>query len=187
MFCPKCGTENADAASFCRGCGSNIALVPQALTGTLRDPLAVDESRLSRRERRELMRERLRERKRKKPASIESAVVPFFGGIGFVLVALAIMFFMPAGYMWGFWMFIPAFFMIGAGLSEYLRWKQQQGQTQQQFPAYAPPNAIPSARPTETLPPAHATTAAMPRRTTDELYAPPSVTEGTTKLLDRDQ
>jgi hypothetical protein len=179
MFCPKCGTENTDAASFCRGCGANIALVPQALTGTLGDPYAGGDQNLSRRERRELMKERLRERKRGKPASIEGAVVPFFGGIGFVCVALAIMLFMPGGYMWGFWMFIPAFFMIGSGVSGYLRMKHAQ-QTPPQFPAYTPPpSAIPPAasRPTQFQPP----------RATSEIHAPGSVTEGTTKLLDRDQ
>ena len=176
MFCPKCGIENTDTASFCRGCGANVALVPQALTGTLRVPDMTDTRHLSRRERRELLKERARERKSRKPPSVENAVVPFFGGIGFLCVALAVMLFMPAGYMWGFWMFIPAFFMIGSGVSEYLRWKQ--GDKSQQFPAYTPPSAIP---------PARAAAAIQPPRPTSEIYAPGSVTEGTTKLLDRDQ
>ncbi|MDT7604205.1 MAG: zinc-ribbon domain [Acidobacteriota bacterium] len=176
MFCPKCGTENTDTASFCRGCGANVALVPQALTGTLRDPQSKDARGLSRRERRELMKERVRERKSRKPPSVEGAVVPFFGGLGFIFVAFAIMFLMPGGYMWGFWMFIPAFFMIGSGVSEYVRWKQIEKQPQ--FPAYTPPSAIP---------PAPRATEIQPPRPTSEIYAPGSVTEGTTKLLDRDQ
>jgi hypothetical protein len=178
MFCPKCGTENTETASFCRGCGSNIALVPQALTGTLREPYApTDERHLSRRERRDLRRERERERKRKKPPSVEGAIVPFFGGIGFIVVALAIMLFMPEGYMWGFWMFIPAFFMIGSGLSEYMRWKHSQ-QTPP-LPAYTPPPTFTPAQPRATE--------LQPPRSTSEIYAPGSVTEGTTKLLDPDQ
>jgi hypothetical protein len=177
MFCPKCGTENADGASFCRGCGSNISLVPQALTGTLRDPSAREDVRLSRGERREIERER--RRKHGKPASIEGAVVPFFGGIGFLLVGLVIMAFMPGGAEWGFWMFIPAFLMIGSGVSQYLRWQQAQ-KSAPTFPAYTPPpSAIPSAplRPTQLQTP----------RATSEIYPPGSVTEGTTKLLDPDQ
>jgi hypothetical protein len=177
MFCPKCGIENTETASFCRGCGSNIALVPQALTGTLRDAYAPDTRRLSRRERRELMKERVRERKSKKPPSIDGAVVPFFGGIGFILVAFAIMFLMPGGAEWGFWMFIPAFFMIGSGVSEYLRWKQSDKSPQ--FPAYMPPSAIPPAQPRAAE--------IQPPRPTSEIYAPGSVTEGTTKLLDREE
>ncbi|MCA1641035.1 MAG: zinc ribbon domain-containing protein [Acidobacteria bacterium] len=145
MFCPRCGAENAEAASFCRGCGSNISLVP---------------------------------REDKKPPSIDGAVVPFFGGIGFILVALAVMLLLPGGHMWGFWMFIPAFFMIGAGVSEYLRLKEHQKQAR--LPGYAPPASIPAP------PPPRA--AELPtRRDTSEFYPPGSVTEGTTKLLDRDQ
>jgi hypothetical protein len=178
MFCPKCGTENTETASFCRGCGSNISLVPQALTGTLPAPETRDARRLSRGERRELMKERRRERKRSKPPSVEGAVVPFFGGIGFILVAFAIMFFMPGGAEWGFWMFIPAFFMIGSGVSEYMRWKQSE-KSPSQFPAYTPPAAVPPAR-------ARATEI-QPPRPTSEIYAPGSVTEGTTKLLDREE
>ena len=38
MFCPKCATQNLDGASFCRTCGANISLVPQALTGQITKP-----------------------------------------------------------------------------------------------------------------------------------------------------
>jgi hypothetical protein len=179
MFCPKCGADNAEAASFCRGCGSNISLVPQALTGTLETPRPTGDLKLSRGERREIERELRRARKGRKPASVEGAVVPFFGGIGFIVVALAIMLFMPGGHMWGFWMFIPAFFMIGSGVSEYLRWKEQQKATR--LPGHAPPLSVPA-------PPQRAATLAPPpRRDTTEFYPPGSVTEGTTKLLDHDQ
>ncbi len=40
MYCPKCGTNNIDNASFCRACGTNLSLVPQALTGHLPAPPA---------------------------------------------------------------------------------------------------------------------------------------------------
>jgi hypothetical protein len=177
MFCPKCGTENTETASFCRGCGSNISLVPQALTGTLRDPAARDERPPGRAERREIERERRRERKRGKSPSLDHAVVPFFGGVGFVVVGLVIMAFMPGGAEWGFWMFIPAFFMIGSGVSEYVRW-QQARKNAPTPPAYTPPSAIPPARTAAEL---------RPPRATTEIRAPGSVTEGTTKLLERDQ
>lgn len=35
MFCPKCAEQNLDDAKFCRACGANVSLVPQALTGSL--------------------------------------------------------------------------------------------------------------------------------------------------------
>jgi hypothetical protein len=177
MFCPKCGVENAAAASFCRGCGSNIALVPQAMTGTLEGPRSTAGLKLSRGERRELERERRLARRGRKPPSIESAVTPFFGGLGFLLVAAAIMLLMPGGYMWGFWMFIPAFFMMGTGLSGYLRLKELQKSPPP--PGYAPPAGI--------APPLHRAAELPTRHDTAEFRPPGSVTEGTTKLLERDQ
>ena len=177
MFCPKCGAENADAASFCRGCGSNISLVPQALSGVLEDARAGAGVPLSRGERREIERERRRSRKLSKPASVESALVPLFGGIGFILVAVAIMLFVPFGYRWGFWMFIPGFSMLGAGVAGYLRLKEQQKSVG--LPGYAPPAGLP--------PPLPRTAELPTRRDTAEFRPPGSVTEGTTKLLERDQ
>lgn len=32
MFCPKCGAQNGEESSFCRGCGENLGLVSQALS-----------------------------------------------------------------------------------------------------------------------------------------------------------
>lgn len=32
MFCPKCGAQNGEEVSFCRGCGENLSLVSQALS-----------------------------------------------------------------------------------------------------------------------------------------------------------
>ena len=58
MFCPKCAAQNIEGASFCRVCGANISLVPQALTGqivqTPPPEEVVDESCSRRGRRREL-------------------------------------------------------------------------------------------------------------------------------------
>ena len=171
MYCPKCGTENTDAASFCRGCGSNIALVPQALTGHLATPAP---EALTHRERRAL-------RRQQRHTGPEGAVVPIFGGLGFLLVACAVMLFMPGGHLWGFWLFIPAFFMMGGGVASYMRMKERQ--KGQQLPSYTPP---PSSLPPPTMPRA---TDLPPRRrdTAEVLQRPGSVTEGTTRLLDHEQ
>ncbi|HEV7889599.1 MAG TPA: zinc-ribbon domain-containing protein [Pyrinomonadaceae bacterium] len=32
MFCPKCGAQNSEETSFCRGCGEDLSLVSQALS-----------------------------------------------------------------------------------------------------------------------------------------------------------
>lgn len=35
MFCPKCGSNQSDGKKFCTGCGTNLLIVSQALTGQL--------------------------------------------------------------------------------------------------------------------------------------------------------
>ena len=34
MYCPKCGTQNDDV-KFCRGCGENLKVISQAMSGRL--------------------------------------------------------------------------------------------------------------------------------------------------------
>jgi hypothetical protein len=38
MFCPKCGSNQGDGKKFCTGCGTNLLVVSQALTGQLAPP-----------------------------------------------------------------------------------------------------------------------------------------------------
>jgi hypothetical protein len=166
MYCPKCGTQNIDNASFCRACGSNLSLVPQALTGHLPEAVSVGE----------MVRRSRRERKRDKPPSLDRAVREVFSGIAFICVAFAVLFYAPAGSIWWFWMFIPAFMGVGSGIGEYIRYKQSQKTPQLASSVYTPP-AVPPAPYGGELPP----------RNTADLYAPPSVTENTTRLLDRDK
>lgn len=167
MYCPKCATQNTDEASFCRSCGANVSLVSQALSGQIAAPKAD-------------VADVVRHGRRHKPASVENAVVPFFGGLGFFLVAIAIMLFMPGGRSWGFWLFIPSFFMMGGGVSGYLRLRQHQQQSLP--PAGLGFNPLPSA-----IPPARQSTSALPPREPGANYVPGSVAEGTTKLLERDE
>src|SRR5215207_1285902 len=167
MYCAQCATQNTDEASFCRSCGANVSLIPQALTGQIVAPPAApaDEVKYGRRH---------------KPASIENAVVPFFGGLGFFLVAIAVMLFMDGGSKWGFWMFIPAFFLMGGGVSGYLRLRQHQAQS-------LPPARGGFGQTTSALPPPRANAGTLPPRDVRGAYAPGSVTESTTKLLERDE
>lgn len=50
MFCPRCRTENGDAAIRCAGCGTPIALGDEVQVGPLDVPLSLDR-RVERRER----------------------------------------------------------------------------------------------------------------------------------------
>ena len=149
MFCPKCATQNLDGASFCRSCGANISLVPQALSGQL---AATEEKALTeneacavpgRRGRREL--------------TLDVAFKNIFIGIAFLLISVALSRSIGAG--WWFWMLIPAFGLLGSGIAQYIRLKEQQNHPR---PALPPP----------------------PVRATEHLMSPPaSVTEGTTRHL----
>jgi hypothetical protein len=171
MYCPKCGTQNVDDASFCRGCGVNLSLVPQALEG--RAPDAPVEGKHGRREK----------HKRDDPPNLTYAIFKTFVGIAFIVVALAVKdVYQIAGHIWWFWMLIPAAGSLGAGVAEFLRLYQRQPNQQQPVSltgnAYVPPAvSAPRAGGTE-LP---------PRRNHVDIYTPSSVTENTTKLLDKDQ
>ena len=159
MFCPKCASQNIDGASFCRVCGANISLVPQALTGQL--PVADDDSREGRRLR----------RRSSRPPSIEHALKNVFTGVAFLFVSIALSF-SAMGRFWWFWMLIPAFSCLGTGVAEYMRFREEQKRVMS--PIFPSQPSMPAAP--------HVT--ALPARNTGELMpTPPSVTEGTTRHL----
>jgi len=161
MFCPKCATQNLEGASFCRSCGANISLIPQALSGQMPEAIP-DESRRD-----------SRGRRRGKELSLDHAFKNIFMGIGFLIVAIALSRSIGAG--WWFCMLLPAFSMMGTGIAQYIRLKEQEKR-----------NMIVSAPLNQTLPdrrtyPAQSN---LPPRNTGELMPPvPSVTEGTTRHL----
>lgn len=154
MFCPKCAAQNNDGTSFCRVCGANVSLVPQALTGQL--PQAESEKDAS------CMRSG-------KPATYESAFRSLFMGVAFLLVAVALGFSRTGGGWW-FYMLIPAFALMGTGVAHYMRVKEQQ--KGMMAGTFVQPRHQPSPQPS------------LPSRRTGELVSPPpSVTEGTTRHL----
>jgi hypothetical protein len=160
MFCPKCATQNVEGASFCRACGVNIGLVPQALTGQL--PTAVG-SEYSVRDWRKL--------RRKRPPTIDEAVRHLMMGIAFVIVSILIGKYSPGGWTWWYWMLIPAFTFLGRGISDLIRLNQARGEL---TPPQISQTPMSSATPVQSF----------PARGTNELLPPvPSVTEGTTRHL----
>ncbi|HJQ25795.1 MAG TPA: zinc-ribbon domain-containing protein [Blastocatellia bacterium] len=102
MYCPNCGSQNADGTAYCRTCGANLSLVPQALTGQLPD------DRHSRRR---------RKRHGDGPPNLAKGLTRAFMGVGFFLVALAI-FISPGGRGWWWAMLFPAFSLLGQGIAE---------------------------------------------------------------------
>src|SRR5215218_1768661 len=101
MFCPKCATQNLDGASFCRSCGANISLVPQALTGQLAPP---EENSWE---------ERRRRRKQGRELTLDQSFKNIFIGIAFLFISIVLS---RSGQGWWFWMLIPAFSLMGTGI-----------------------------------------------------------------------
>ena len=161
MFCPKCAAQNVSGASFCRVCGANISLVPQALSGELVQP-SEPLTRSEKRKRRDSCGQE---------ANLENAFRNAFMGIAFLLVAMALSFSIGRG--WWFWMLIPAFSFMGRGVAQYIRVKEEQKKVLPPAGFVQPVMQTPANQ-----------TVFQPRRNTGELIAPPpSVTEGTTRHL----
>jgi hypothetical protein len=167
MFCPKCATQNADDARFCRGCGTDISLVPQAVSGALAERMAAAEEEDDRRDRRR----RRRHRDDRLP-SVDRAVRGIFLGAAFLFVAFAVRTWAPAGNIWWFWMFIPAAVNLADGIATAARLSQE-GKKRNRQPYVPTQAAVPPPRPVS----------ALPQRETGEMIPPPSVAEGTTRHL----
>jgi hypothetical protein len=135
MFCPKCATPNPDGGSFCRGCGANISLVPQAMTGEIaKQP---DEEDVP----------EWRRRYRRGELTLEQAFKKMFLGIAFLFIAIALSR-TGIGSTWWFWMLLPAFSLMGTGIAQCIRVREREKQTSLQAPPVG--RAFP-ARPTDEL------------------------------------
>ena len=112
MFCPKCATQNLEGASFCRTCGANISLVPQALTGQLvqQPPETEVEGFCRTRRGREL--------------TLEQPFKNFFLGIAFIVISIVLS--RTIGQGWWFWLLIPAFSLMATGLAQFIRLQEHQ-------------------------------------------------------------
>src|SRR6266404_3385440 len=157
MFCPKCATQNVDGASFCRSCGANISLIPQALSGQL--PTAPEEHSFG----------RGFKRKGRREPSLDDGIRHLMMGLAFIVVSVLVGKYSPGGWTWWYWLLIPASTLIGKGISEIIRSRQAKSA----IPAAGPPQMMTGAR-----------VESLPSLRTGELMTPaPSVTEGTTRHL----
>lgn len=172
MFCPKCATQNIDGARFCRSCGADVSLVPMAMSGRLPEapaPMPQPEIYTGRRGR--------RGRGRREP-SYESAFGSLGTGFAFLIISIAIWQMTSHGVFWWYWMLIPAFTMMFKGIGEIARLRNEK---RQELPAGQPQTL--AQPPQAAMPPAPAKTEFAPYNTSELMPPPPSVTEGTTRLL----
>ena len=155
MFCPNCATKNIEGAHFCRTCGANISLVPQALSGQLPQPSPPED-------------DYYRRGRRVRRASSDYAVRSVMTGIMFAVMAVMISRFAPGGSRWWFWLLVPAFMLFARGLSVFARSGGRKKETVKPFQPMVNAVRTPELQ--------------VPR--TGELMTPvPSVTEGTTRHL----
>ncbi len=166
MFCPKCATQNMDGARFCRACGADISLVPQAMSGHLVEAQATGAEATD-----ETITRRGRRRSRGGQPSLEKSIKNIFMGMAFLLVSVGAFIFAPGGRHWWFWFLIPAFAMLGGGVAEMIRLRHERSIT-----------SLPGAR-AASVPPVGRATELPPRSTSELMPPPPSVTEGTTRHL----
>ena len=165
MFCPKCAAHNIDDAKYCRVCGADISLLPQALSGQLNaDVMVVDETAVE---------DKVKRRKRKdkdKPLKLEDAYSNIGVGLAFLIISVMVARFMPGGRFWWFWMLIPALACVGEGIGQLARLRREKSLIGHSGPL------LPESREAylRNLP---------PRDTSEILMPPPSVTEGTTRHL----
>src|SRR6266404_7969416 len=138
MFCPKCATQNVDGASFCRSCGANISLIPQALSGQL--PTAPEEHSFG----------RGFKRKGRREPSLDDGIRHLMMGIAFIVVSVLIGKYSPGGWTWWYWMLIPAATFLGRGISDIIRTRQIKpataGVSQPQMTAGARSESLPASR-----------------------------------------
>ena len=163
---------------FCRSCGTDLATVSDALSGTSNGKIqnfkAIKPIKQS-----GLMCDS------SKPISWESAMGKMFMGLAFLVVSVILALTGKASGWW-FWMLIPAFSIIGSGVAQYIQLKKAE-QKSIALPPQTSANEIYSAPATSTLPPMRADYVQPPQKSiydTGELVAPPSVTEETTNHLE---
>ena len=159
MFCPKCAAQNLEGASFCRTCGANISLVPQAMTGQLvQTPPPAEE----------VVDESCGRRGRRRELTLDVAFKNMFIGVAFLIISIALSRTIGAG--WWFWMLIPAFSLMGTGVAQYIRIREREKRM-----LMTPSRVQPVLSRQEPV--------ALPRRTDELRPSVSSVTEGTTRHL----
>jgi len=169
MFCPRCATQNLDDAKFCRSCGADVHLVPQALAGLLPAGLATPEGggKVGKRKKDE-----------KDPKLLEKGMENIFVGVAFLIIFLAGLLWFRGAFMIWIWFIIPALACAGEGLGQLLRSRREH----QLLMSGAPPAAFDPGVDARLFPRTSFNELSAPD-TSDMAESPFSVTEATTRHL----
>ena len=167
MFCPKCGIENPDNGKFCRSCGTDLAVVSGALQGKSPTvPYVVDP--------------------RKRGVSWQNAVTKTATGTAFLVVSLILGMTGKIGAAnWWFWLLIPAFVLLSSGIAQIFQLKKVE-KIEAGFSPNDSSKTLSGSQNKNSLPPIQTDYSMPPRQSiyeTDDLVAPVSVTENTTRHL----
>ena len=155
MYCPRCASQNIDSARFCRSCGANLSLVPQALTGRLPEDRAVKVERA------------IEGIKRRREPNLSRGIRKSFLGLAFLTI-VAVLFITRGSPGFGeIWLLIPAFILLGKGIAEIVTVLSAANSENRMSTSRSSPG-------TDQLSP----------HQEYESLTPPSVTEGTTRHMD---
>ena len=116
MYCPQCAVQNLDDAKFCRGCGANVSLVPQALQGSL--PVKADTNFKGE------VSKRAKEKKRA-PATVDAGLKNIFQGFGLFIIFLIGLYVFRGAFWVTIWFIIPALSSFGEGIGQLIRARQE--------------------------------------------------------------
>jgi hypothetical protein len=158
MFCPKCGSQNADETKFCRGCGADLSNVLAVVDGRAPAELPAGEREIELRSR---------------------AWRGLIAGIGFLIVAGLGFGLSNRTWVMGFFGLIFAFIFLSAGISRFV---QAAGLKQlRERRGFGQSPALTPGDPDYVEPPRSLF------KTDDLVHAPGSVTEHTTTRLQLDR
>lgn len=115
MFCPRCAADNLNDAKYCRACGADIHLVPQALTGLLPAELTRAEGKP----------EKKSKKKDEDGKLLEKGMENVFVGLAFLLIVLGGFFYLRGAFFFWVWFIIPALACFGEGLGQLLRSRRE--------------------------------------------------------------
>ena len=174
MFCPKCGNENPETGRFCRSCGADLGNVSAALSGKLPEQFADAGTAYIHTE----------ARRRSDPNELfGDAVKQILTGVGFLIVAIALLTTGVAGGKFWWWaMLFPAFGCLGKGISDYLKSKRIE-KSQIGFSSQTQ-NTLNQPPQNSALPPTQTNYVSPESRYKTGDLVPPSVVENTTRHLE---